>query len=70
MILLIDNKRLDEWVEESRLDLRKIQYPRKDITTTCSTAINTGGLNTPTKTPANQSRPSSPGTPHVRLSLI
>lgn len=25
-----DNKRLDEWVSEDRLDTRKVQYPRKD----------------------------------------
>ncbi|MPC81615.1 Histone acetyltransferase Tip60 [Portunus trituberculatus] len=52
-----DNKRLDEWVEEDRLDLRKIQYPRRDL------ASSTTGLNTPKKTltGATNSRPSSPG---------
>ena len=53
-----DNKRLDEWVEEDRLDLRKIQYPRRDLASSTTT-----GLNTPKKTltGATNSRPSSPG---------
>uniref|UniRef100_A0A6A7FR75 histone acetyltransferase n=1 Tax=Hirondellea gigas TaxID=1518452 RepID=A0A6A7FR75_9CRUS len=56
------NKRLDEWVNESRLDLRKIQYPRRDLGAT--TALNTGGPNTPKKAvPGTTSRPSSPGIP-------
>ncbi|KAK3868156.1 hypothetical protein Pcinc_026432, partial [Petrolisthes cinctipes] len=52
------NKRLDEWVEEDRLDLRKIQYPRRDLASSTTT-----GLNTPKKTltGATNSRPSSPG---------
>lgn len=28
--IFLDNKRLDEWVTEDRLDLRKVQFPRKD----------------------------------------
>ncbi|KAF2361324.1 Histone acetyltransferase domain MYST-type [Trinorchestia longiramus] len=61
------NKRLDEWVDESRLDLRKIQYPRKDL----GAPSNTGGLNTPKKVQVPSggtvSRPASPGlpAPHV-----
>lgn len=31
-MLLLVNKRLDEWVTEDRLDLRKVQFPRKDGT--------------------------------------
>ncbi|KAG7163445.1 Histone acetyltransferase Tip60-like [Homarus americanus] len=52
------NKRLDEWVEEDRLDTRKIQYPRRDLASAATT-----GLNTPKKTltGATNSRPSSPG---------
>lgn len=48
------NKRLDEWVTESRLDTRKVQYPRRD---------GPGGSSTPSKkAPSNvpTSRPSSP----------
>ncbi|KAK7083748.1 3-ketoacyl-CoA thiolase 5, peroxisomal [Halocaridina rubra] len=52
------NKRLDEWVEEDRLDTRKIQYPRRDLASGTTT-----GLNTPKKTltGTTNSRPSSPG---------
>jgi hypothetical protein len=63
----VDNKRLDEWVDESRLDLRKIQYPRRDL----GAPSNTGGLNTPKKLQVSSggtvSRPASPGipAPHV-----
>lgn len=32
--LLAVNKRLDDWVTENCLDTRKVQYPRKDGTTT------------------------------------
>ncbi|CAB0011596.1 unnamed protein product [Nesidiocoris tenuis] len=35
------NKRLDEWVTESRLDTRKIQYPRKDGPNSAGTGVNT-----------------------------
>ncbi|XP_041981116.1 histone acetyltransferase Tip60 isoform X2 [Aricia agestis] len=37
------NKRLDEWVEESWLDTRKVQFPRRD-------GAPTGGTTTPKKT--------------------
>lgn len=65
-ILLPDNKRLDEWVEEDRLDLRKIQYPRRDLASAATT-----GLNTPKKTltGTTNSRPSSPGLPPVRTTV-
>ncbi|XP_047738495.1 histone acetyltransferase KAT5 isoform X2 [Hyalella azteca] len=57
------NKRLDEWVDESRLDLRKIQYPRRDL----GAPSNTGGFNTPKKLQVSSggtvSRPASPGIP-------
>ncbi|KAL7632103.1 UNVERIFIED_CONTAM: hypothetical protein RMT77_017575 [Armadillidium vulgare] len=51
------NKRLDEWVDESRLDLRKIQYPRGDFSSSAPT-----GVNTPKRTLTSNanSRPSSP----------
>ena len=63
---LIDNKRLDEWVDESRLDLRKIQYPRKDLGST------TTGLNTPKKTlnSTTTTRPNSPAIIHSSESMI
>ena len=45
-----DNKRLDEWVVEDRLDLRRIQFPRKDKDApTTTTQCTTTGLNTPKK---------------------
>ena len=46
------NKRLDEWVDSSNLDLRKVQYPRKDGT----------AANTPKKSDSSvpPSRPCSP----------
>ena len=45
-----DNKRLDEWVGEDRLDLRRIQFPRKDKDApTTTTQCTTTGLNTPKK---------------------
>lgn len=58
------NKRLDEWVNEDRLDTRKVQYPRRDGTST-GTGVSTpnrkigggGNLNVPHST---SSRPSSP----------
>ncbi|XP_047028429.1 histone acetyltransferase KAT5 isoform X5 [Helicoverpa armigera] len=37
------NKRLDEWVGESWLDTRKVQFPRRD-------GVSTGGTTTPKKT--------------------
>ncbi|KAJ1188866.1 hypothetical protein NDU88_005623 [Pleurodeles waltl] len=41
------NKRLDEWVTHDRLDLKKIQFPKKEV-------------NTPTKNGLSGSRPNSP----------
>ncbi|GCC43577.1 hypothetical protein chiPu_0027377, partial [Chiloscyllium punctatum] len=41
------NKRLDEWVTPERLDLKKIQFPKKEA-------------KTPTKNGLPGSRPSSP----------
>ncbi|PIO29895.1 hypothetical protein AB205_0001160 [Aquarana catesbeiana] len=41
------NKRLDEWVTYDRLDLKKIQFPKKEA-------------KTPTKNGLSGSRPSSP----------
>lgn len=40
---ILDNKRLDEWVDEDRLDLRKVQYPRKDGKDGCATPKRIGG---------------------------
>ncbi len=34
-----DNKRLDEWVSEDRLDLEKIQLPRKDCKSSATNTI-------------------------------
>lgn len=55
------NKRLDEWVTEEYLDTRKVQFPRKDGTTT---GQNTG-VTTPKKliqsvSIPTTSRPTSP----------
>jgi histone acetyltransferase HTATIP len=53
------NKRLDEWVTDDYLDMRKVQYPRKDGTTT---GQNTG-VSTPKKVQSATgpvSRPASP----------
>ncbi|XP_069500921.1 histone acetyltransferase KAT5 isoform X1 [Ambystoma mexicanum] len=41
------NKRLDEWVTQDRLDLKKIQFPKKEV-------------KTPTKNGLSGSRPNSP----------
>lgn len=59
---IIDNKRLDEWVTEERLDTRKVQYPRKDGLTTGTSGT---GTSTPNRKVENisilsQSRPASP----------
>lgn len=43
IIILSVNKRLDEWVGESWLDTRKVQFPRRD-------GAPTGGTTTPKKT--------------------
>lgn len=67
IIVILVNKRLDEWVPENYLDTRKVQFPRKDGTTT---GQNTGAT-TPKKHLQNiggialnsvtiSSRPSSP----------
>lgn len=42
-MLISVNKRLDEWVGESWLDTRKVQFPRRDGNAT-------GGTTTPKKT--------------------
>lgn len=55
-ILLLVNKRLDEWVPEEDLDTRKVQFPRKDGLTT---GQNTTGVSTP-KRLISTSRPTSP----------
>ncbi|XP_055715274.1 histone acetyltransferase Tip60 [Phlebotomus papatasi] len=62
------NKRLDEWVSEDFMDTRKVQFPRKDGSTT---GQNTG-VTTPKKQPTvpttgNTSRPVSPVTPSSEL---
>lgn len=65
------NKRLDGWVTEDFLDTRKVQFPRKDGTTT---GQNTG-VTTPKKLPLNistaiipnQSRPTSPVSSNEQL---
>uniref|UniRef100_A0A3Q3WUA1 Histone acetyltransferase KAT5 n=1 Tax=Mola mola TaxID=94237 RepID=A0A3Q3WUA1_MOLML len=51
----IDNKRLDEWVTADRLDMKKLQFPKKEA-------------KTPTKNGLPGSRPSSPER-EVRKSL-
>lgn len=52
------NKRLDEWVAEEYLDTRKVQFPRKDGTTT--------GQNTGVTTPKRNAIPMTPGGPPSR----
>lgn len=47
------NKRLDEWVTPERLDLKKLQFPKKEA-------------KTPTKNGLSGSRPSSPEREVVR----
>ncbi|KAJ6631769.1 Histone acetyltransferase Tip60 [Pseudolycoriella hygida] len=58
------NKRLDGWVTEEYLDTRKVQFPRKDGTTTGqNTGVSTPKkhlLNMSTALLSNQSRPASP----------
>lgn len=58
------NKRLDGWVTEDFLDTRKVQFPRKDGTTTGqNTGVTTPKkliLNMSTSIIPNQSRPTSP----------
>jgi histone acetyltransferase HTATIP len=63
------NKRLDEWVTEDYLDMRKVQYPRKDGNTT---GQNTG-VSTPKKFLAATgpvSRPASPVQMPVTTELV
>ncbi|KAJ8246936.1 hypothetical protein GJAV_G00256960 [Gymnothorax javanicus] len=50
------NKRLDEWVTPERLDLKKLQFPKKEA-------------KTPTKNGLSGSRPNSPERDPVRKSL-
>lgn len=62
LLYVLDNKRLDEWVTEERLDTRKVQYPRKDGMTTGTAGT---GASTPNRKAENisilsQSRPASP----------
>ncbi|KAF0310876.1 Histone acetyltransferase Tip60 [Amphibalanus amphitrite] len=58
------NKRLDEWVGEERLDLRRIQFPRKDKDApTTTTQCTTTGLNTPKKKEPQSTKPSRSGSP-------
>ncbi|XP_037073245.1 LOW QUALITY PROTEIN: histone acetyltransferase Tip60-like [Pollicipes pollicipes] len=58
------NKRLDEWVTEERLDLRRIQFPRKDRDApTTTTQGTTTGLNTPKKKEPSSTLPSRSGSP-------
>lgn len=58
------NKRLDGWVTEDFLDTRKVQFPRKDGTTTGqNTGVTTPKkhvTNMSTTIMPNQSRPTSP----------
>ena len=51
------NKRLDEWVTHERLDLKKIQFPKKEA-------------KTPTKNGLPGSRPGSPEREVVSRSLL
>jgi len=61
LINIIDNKRLDEWVTEDRLDTRKVQYPRKDGTTgTAGTGASTPNRKAENISILSQSRPASP----------
>lgn len=58
---ILDNKRLDEWVTEERLDTRKVQYPRKDGTTgTAGTGTSTPNRKVENISILSQSRPASP----------
>ncbi|XP_039757194.1 histone acetyltransferase Tip60 isoform X3 [Pararge aegeria] len=77
------NKRLDEWVEESWLDTRKVQFPRRDgsgatggTTTPKKTHIGSGGgvmpnfLSTPGEPRQLISRPASPTLGNDSSSLV
>lgn len=55
------NKRLDEWVEEEDLDTRKVQFPRRDGTTTgASTGVTTPKKHHSLAGTGSVSRPTSP----------
>ncbi|KAL0829208.1 hypothetical protein ABMA28_004043 [Loxostege sticticalis] len=68
------NKRLDEWVGESWLDTRKVQFPRRDgaptggTTTPKKTHIGSGGM--PSEPRQLVSRPASPTLTHDTSSLV
>ncbi|XP_052750754.1 histone acetyltransferase Tip60 isoform X5 [Galleria mellonella] len=68
------NKRLDEWVGETWLDTRKVQFPRRDgaptggTTTPKKTHIGSGGL--PGEPRQLISRPASPTLGHDSTSLV
>lgn len=51
------NKRLDEWVTPDRLDMKKLQFPKKEA-------------KTPTKNGLPGSRPSSPERDVVREEVL
>lgn len=55
LLVLKVNKRLDEWVTADRLDMKKVQFPKKEA-------------KTPTKNGLSGSRPSSPEREVVGLS--
>lgn len=56
-LLLLVNKRLDEWVTPDRLDMKKLQFPKKEA-------------KTPMKNGLPGSRPSSPERDVVRESTL
>ncbi|KAL0829211.1 hypothetical protein ABMA28_004043 [Loxostege sticticalis] len=76
------NKRLDEWVGESWLDTRKVQFPRRDgaptggTTTPKKTHIGSGGgvmptfISMPSEPRQLVSRPASPTLTHDTSSLV
>lgn len=63
------NKRLDEWVTEEYLNTRKVQFPRRDGTTTGqNTGVTTPKKNPPNITgfpPSNSNIPSRPSSPKI-----
>ena len=48
----VDNKRLDEWVSEDRIDLKKMQYPRKESKINSSVSRSTSRAASPDVVPA------------------
>ena len=48
----IDNKRLDEWVTEDRVDIKKMQYPRKESKINSSVSRSTSRAASPDVVPA------------------